>query len=135
MGRLDRPTRLRKDLQPSVSFPARVSAVGNPGGCWHVGFWIPAFAGMTVVFCCGVEPEFLNLSMLFPTRVSAVGNPGGRWHAGFWIPAFAGMTVVFCRGVEPEFSNLSVSFPTRVGAVGNPGGVGMSAAGFPPSPE
>ena len=33
---------------PSVSFPTAVRPVGNPGVVGHAGFWIPAFAGMTV---------------------------------------------------------------------------------------
>ena len=35
------------------------------------GFWIPAYAGMTV---------------------GAVGENDGVWGGGVWIPAFAGMT-------------------------------------------
>ena len=52
---------------------------------WRRGFWIPAYAGMTV--------GGLKWQVIYK---------GGLAVVGVWIPAFAGMTVLGAASVRPE---------------------------------
>jgi len=75
--------------------------------------WIPAFAGMTVVFRSSQWGTSVNLKTLSPRR-----RPGSNFvdlstDYETWIPAFAGMTVVFRSSQWGTSKNLKILCPRR----------------------